>query len=374
MIPIDYLSEFLDAVTESSAYEPALAKLSAKKAARVRADIAGLRRFHEAKPEFMTCFVSELQLLHDAGWSAGGANSLFHFLRWRHFWDQGEETFQVGQNRAATYCQLAVIFWPEIANGMMKMKSIPLDAILGVRIEPLDAKRKRYTRRLLCADGRPIEELWRPTLPLPQIPRQAVPPEVAIEPFVPGLRNGIAAVEELVSRCPGAQSKKLHALVQHVRRYPELLDFMTLTALDRGLFAFSLDSLWEYAYWMLRVRRPAEHQLPMPSALRVFYCRLIVMLHPVLNGRTEVKQDGFHGKVNRLFGIKVEARKQLGSYAKKLVLLNGSPLESLNLQVRHVPQKSRTKKHLHSKEAGATPKQSAASVIRYAKQRKAGKR
>jgi hypothetical protein len=345
----DYVTEFIDNLQSSAAYEIALANLDESEQAKIRADIARLLRFHPRNKDFMVRLVSELQLLQDAGWSAAGIKSLFHYLRWVSPWDQGGEEFAVCQNLSTIYCRLASVFWPSIANGMMRLQAVPLDVALGVRIEPLIKGRKHYVRTLQCADGRPLTERWQPTSALPEIPRQVVP-EIANEAFVPQLRNGLVAIKELVARCKKPKGRKLLAFVRHVKQHPEVLDFMAATALSRNLASFSLVSLWEYCRWMLQTRR-GDHRIFMPNNLGVFYSRAIVMLHCEFNGRVEVNGGG---DVNRLLGLKVADKKLPGDYAKRLLFADGATLESRPLSVRHSPQKTKVKKHAHVAASGLT--------------------
>src|SRR6185369_6457667 len=91
--------------------------------------------------------------------------SLWHYSRWvltRKHRSPGE-SFVMSNNLFPHYERVIVILHPEL-NGFFEMGRSQADSDFGVMLEPhpIDAK-TGYIRHLVWADGRRIEDGWRPT-------------------------------------------------------------------------------------------------------------------------------------------------------------------------------------------------------------------
>ena len=82
------------------------------------------------------------------------------------------------------YSRLAIILFPEF-NGFYRLKHAKADADFGVRIAP--ALNPHSLRRLVWADGAPIECGWRPSVPyvIPVNPVPRRPPVQRAAQIVP---------------------------------------------------------------------------------------------------------------------------------------------------------------------------------------------
>jgi hypothetical protein len=125
-------------------------------------------RFHKVKPQVLDFLVQELRDAGASGWPRASLASLWHYARWvlTQKYRVPGESFVMDQNLATHYGRIVVILHPDL-NGFFEMKkSTQADADLGIRLEPSCPGHKRgYIRRLLWADGQPIENGWRPANP-----------------------------------------------------------------------------------------------------------------------------------------------------------------------------------------------------------------
>ena len=130
-------------------------------------------RFHRHNPSLLDFLLQELTVLRENKWRNTSFEMLWHHARWvlTYFNRVPGETFSVCQNLMPHYSRLAIILFPEF-NGFYRLKKAHADADFGVRIEP--GTHGSEFRRLVWADGTPIENGWRPSIPY-AIPTNPVP-------------------------------------------------------------------------------------------------------------------------------------------------------------------------------------------------------
>lgn len=149
----------MDAVDELIAYRKQFGRLSPM--------LRRVYRFHKANPQVLDFLVSEMRVDLENGWRRTSLGSLWHYARWvltRKNRIPGE-SFVMSNNLFPHYGRIIVILHPEL-NGSFEMAKSKADADLGTMLEPASKNHERgYIRRLLWADGTPIEHGWRPTVP-----------------------------------------------------------------------------------------------------------------------------------------------------------------------------------------------------------------
>ena len=133
-------------------------------------------RFHRYNPTLLAFLLQELVILRQNEWPSTSFEMLWHHARWvlTYVNRVPGETFSVCQNLMPHYSRLAIILFPEF-NGFYRLKQSQADCDFGVRIES-PAKIATGFRRLVWADGTPIELGWRPSLayviPTDPVPRR----------------------------------------------------------------------------------------------------------------------------------------------------------------------------------------------------------
>lgn len=130
-------------------------------------------RFHRYNPALLNFLLQELVTLRENKWRTTSFEMLWHHARWvlTYVNRVPGETFSVCQNLMPHYSRLAIILFPEF-NGFYRLKRAHADADFGVRIEP--GTHDTEFRRLVWADGTPIELGWRQSIPY-VIPTDPVP-------------------------------------------------------------------------------------------------------------------------------------------------------------------------------------------------------
>ncbi len=129
-------------------------------------------RFHRHNEFLLDFLLQELLTLRANGWRSTSFEMLWHHARWvLTFCRVPGEAFSVCQNLMPHYSRLVLILFPEF-NGFYRLKKAQADIDFGVRIEP--GKHHTEFRRLVWADGTPIENGWRPLTPY-VIPTDPVP-------------------------------------------------------------------------------------------------------------------------------------------------------------------------------------------------------
>jgi len=125
-------------------------------------DLLAFHEFHRANPQVLDFLVAEIRLRIDSGFEAFSFGSLAEYARWKLQIDKGPgETFALNDHNATFYSRATIILHPEF-NGRCEFRvSKKVDPLFGTEI----AQAKRpcdYAKRLQWADGRAIENGWRP--------------------------------------------------------------------------------------------------------------------------------------------------------------------------------------------------------------------
>jgi hypothetical protein len=124
-----------------------------------------IQRFHTTNPQVLDFVVQELWDTRASGWSGASVKSIWEYARWvltRKYRAPGE-SFVMSNNLHSYYARIIVILHPDL-NGFFEMIKSKPDADFGTMLEPASkANRPGYVRRLLWADGTPIEQGWRPS-------------------------------------------------------------------------------------------------------------------------------------------------------------------------------------------------------------------
>jgi hypothetical protein len=135
------------------------------------------------------------------------------------------------------------------------------------------------------------------------------------------------AIDELVARSKEhAELQKFH---KFHRSHPEVLDFLVaeirLLAAREG---FSFASLWHYSRWKLKYSTGPSATYAMNDHLTPLYARAILILHPDLNGRAEMRGPGCIA--DKIFGTRLArwADKRPGDYSRRLEWADGISLEN----------------------------------------------
>jgi hypothetical protein len=111
--------------------------------------------------------VSEMRAEKDSGWGRTSLGSLWHYSRWvlTRVERAPGETFAMSNNLFPYYGRIIAILHPDL-NGFFETAKSAADVDFGTMLEPAPIDRKpRYVRRLMWADGTPIERGWRPSTP-----------------------------------------------------------------------------------------------------------------------------------------------------------------------------------------------------------------
>jgi hypothetical protein len=123
-----------------------------------------VHKFHRTNPQVFDFLVSEMRVDRANGWSRTSLGSLWHYGRWvltRKHRAPGE-SFLMSNNLFPYYGRIIAILHPEL-NGFFGMAKSQADADFGTMLEPGARHPKPgYIRRLIWADGTPIEAGWRP--------------------------------------------------------------------------------------------------------------------------------------------------------------------------------------------------------------------
>jgi hypothetical protein len=125
-----------------------------------------VRRFHKANPQVLDFLVSEMRVDQENGWTRTSLGSLWHYARWvltRKHHVPGE-SFVMSNNLFPHYGRIIAILHPEL-NGFFGMAKSKADTDLGTMLEPGKNLEPGHARRLLWADGTPLDSGWRPTTP-----------------------------------------------------------------------------------------------------------------------------------------------------------------------------------------------------------------
>jgi hypothetical protein len=128
--------------------------------------LSAFHNFHKQHPEVLDFLVEEIRLRLDFGFKAFSYHSLWEYCRWKLEMEKGPSvTFLMNDHAAPFYARAITILHPEF-NGRAEFRKSIADECFGTRLEPVPDKRpKNYARRLRWADGKKIQDGWRPTTP-----------------------------------------------------------------------------------------------------------------------------------------------------------------------------------------------------------------
>lgn len=133
------------------------------------------------------------------------------------------------------------------------------------------------------------------------------------------------ALLELCSRAE--QSNKLRKFAQFHKENPAVFDALldeVRLLVKKGWRAFSIVSLIHYLRWSLILEKKDGEPYAMNDHTAPLYARALVILFPEeFNGSFEFRGENS----NRTFGLALEGTKKQGFYARRLVWVDGTPLE-----------------------------------------------
>jgi hypothetical protein len=135
------------------------------------------------------------------------------------------------------------------------------------------------------------------------------------------------AIDELVRRSKA--DPELSKFEAFHKANPQVLDFLVAEIrLLRGCGGFSFASLWHYSRWKLKHRKGTTTTYAMNDHLTPFYARAILILHPELNGRAEMRSRDGECNADRIFGTRLASgAKRNRDYSRRLEWADGTSLE-----------------------------------------------
>lgn len=145
------------------------------------------------------------------------------------------------------------------------------------------------------------------------------------------------AVNELLQHIQS--TRKLSPTLKRLQRFHSkngpVLDLIVQELYDvraLGWPGASVKSLWEYARWVLMKKRSVGEPFEMNDVFQSYYARIIVILHPDLNGFFEMREPRKPGRTDRgpdaELGTKLEAAKSgTKDYSRRLLWADGSAIE-----------------------------------------------
>jgi hypothetical protein len=147
----------MDAIDELIAYRKSQGRVSRK--------LRRVYRFHKTNPQVLDFLVSEMRVDRASGWKQTSLGSLWHYSRWvlTRLHRAPGESFMMSNNLFPWFGRIICILHPDL-DGFFAMAKSAADADFGTMLEPGNIERGKV-RRLVWADGRPIEAGWRPAIP-----------------------------------------------------------------------------------------------------------------------------------------------------------------------------------------------------------------
>lgn len=122
-------------------------------------------QFHKENPAVFDALLTEVRLLVEKGWRAFSIVSLIHYLRWSLILEKKDgEPYALNDHTAPLYARALAVLFPDEFNGFFEFRGEGSNRTFGLTVE---AKKEPgfYARRLMWADGTPLEQGWRPTKP-----------------------------------------------------------------------------------------------------------------------------------------------------------------------------------------------------------------
>ena len=127
--------------------------------------LRAFHRLHRAHPEILDFLVAaiQLRLRHRSAFSFA---SLWQYGRWKLDIPSVRGAVAAMNDHALSfYSRAIVVLHPEF-NGKAEFRTSLADELLGLQLEPINAKRaKDYSRRLIWKGGESLERGWRPARP-----------------------------------------------------------------------------------------------------------------------------------------------------------------------------------------------------------------
>jgi hypothetical protein len=154
------------------------------------------------------------------------------------------------------------------------------------------------------------------------------------------------AIDELVAR--SKEHPELRKFHKFHRANPEVLDFLVTEIrllIEAGGTGFSFASLWHYCRWKLKLQTGSTETYTMNDHMTPMYARAILILHPDLNGRAEMR--GPDCLADKIFGTRVARfiEKRPGDNSRRLEWADGTALDTgWTPTIPHVPSKPANRK------------------------------
>lgn len=128
-----------------------------------RPELRAFHEFHRENPQVLAFLIGEIETRRRAGQRSFSFASLWHYCRWKVDIGRGPGTFKMNDHLTPFYARAIMILRPDF-NGWAELRHKSVNEVFGLALE--DEKRPEfYARRVVWADGTPLELGWRPTLP-----------------------------------------------------------------------------------------------------------------------------------------------------------------------------------------------------------------
>jgi hypothetical protein len=173
------------------------------------------------------------------------------------------------------------------------------------------------------------------------------------------------AVNELLEhvRATRGLSPALKRLQRFHSANGDVLDLIVTELYDvraMGWRAASVKSIWEYARWVLTKERATGEPYEMNDVFQSYYARIIVILHPDLNGFFEMREPNKPERKERgpdaELGTKLEPVRVRKDYGRRLLWADGT---SISLEsgwqptTPHIPKPVPRRERVRRKPAGS---------------------
>lgn len=160
--------------------------------------------------------------------------------------------------------------------------------------------------------------------------------------------KGLSSLLKRLERFHAANGAVLELIVQ------ELYDVRAM-----GWHAASVKSIWEYARWVLTKERATGEPYEMNDVFQSYYARIIVILHPDLNGFFEMREPNKPERKERgpdaELGTKLEpVRVRTKDYGRRLLWADGTAIENgWQPTTPHIPKPVARRERVRRKPAGS---------------------
>lgn len=140
-------------------------------------ELRAFHGLHRQHPEVLDFLVLEIRARLEHGFKSFSYHNLWEYSRWKLTLAKGPGvTFLLNDHAVPFYARAIAILHPDL-NGLAELRKSKADEVFGLALEPDSAERRKgYARRLVWADGQPLERGWRPTVPhVPKLPANRRP-------------------------------------------------------------------------------------------------------------------------------------------------------------------------------------------------------